>query len=243
MPGILRVCLWSGPRNVSTALMYSFAQRSDSIVVDEPLYAHYLRVTGAKHPGRDEVLAAQDSDGARVVRDIILGSAERDVLFIKGMAHHLIGLDLGFLAETENVLLTRDPREMLPSLVNQIPEPSLTDTGLPQQVELLHAMHDAGRPVVVIDARRLLLDPEAQLRSLCSHLGIRFEEGMLSWPSGGRTEDGVWAHYWYQNVHASTGFAPYVPKSNVFPDSLRPLLRECLPLYEELAESAIRTNE
>jgi len=238
----LRINLWSGPRNVSTALMYSFAQRPDTRVVDEPLYGHYLRVSGAEHPGRNEVLAGMDADGRRVVREVILGPCDRPVVFFKQMAHHLVELDRGFLVETANVLLTRDPAEMLPSLAHQIPEPTLRDTGLAAQSELLAELRSLGQVAPVLDARELLLDPPGVLAELCRRLGIPFFTAMLSWPAGARPEDGVWAHHWYDNVHRSTGFDPYRPKTAPFPERLLPLLAECRPHYQALYAAAIRAR-
>lgn len=234
--------MWSGPRNVSTALMYAWRQRSDTRVLDEPLYGHYLRVTGAPHPGRDEVLAAMDTDGDRVVREVLLGPVGADVLFVKNMAHHLAGLDRAPLAPLVHALLTRDPREMLPSLSVQVPEPTLRDTGLAEQVELLETEPGAGRDPVVLEARELLRDPRGVLREACRRFGLPFEDAMLSWPAGPKPEDGVWAPHWYASVHRSTGFAPYHPKEESFPERLEPLLEECLPLYERLAEHAIRAH-
>jgi hypothetical protein len=238
----LRLCLWSGPRNVSTALMYSFAQRPDTRVVDEPLYAHYLRVSGAQHPGRDEVLAALDQDGERVVRDVVLGPTDQPVLFIKHMAHHLVDLDLAFLKETANVLLTRDPFEMLPSLVHQIPEPSLRDTGLKTQCDLLALLEAWGQTVPVLDAREVLRNPRSVLQQVCAQVGLPFDEAMLSWPAEPRPEDGVWARHWYHNVHRSTTFQPYQAKHEPFPERLRPLLAECQPFYEYLYDRAIKAE-
>jgi hypothetical protein len=235
-----RICLWSGPRNVSTALMYSFAQRDDTRVIDEPLYAHYLRVSGAEHPGRDEVLAAMDADGPRVVRDIILGPCHWPVLFMKQMAHHLVDLDWDFLRFTANVLLIRDPREMLPSLARNLPRPTLADTGLAVQVELLDRLREWGQTPPVLDARELLLDPPGVVRELCERLGLAFDERMLSWPAGPRPEDGVWAKHWYDALHRSTGFQPYREKTEPFPPHLLPLLEACRPYYDRLYASAIR---
>ena len=164
--------------------MYSFRQRSDTAVVDEPLYAHYLAATGVEHPGRDEVLAAQDTDGERVVRDVILGPSTRPVLFLKNMAHHLVDLDWAFLSELHNVILTRDPAEMLTSYIKQVPNPTLEGTGLPMQVRLLDAILDEGQDPLVLDSRLLLTDPRSVLSKLCDRIGIPFEEAMLTWPAG-----------------------------------------------------------
>ena len=239
MGDCLKLSVWSGPRNVSTALMYAFRQRPDTLVVDEPLYGHYLEVTRADHPGEDEVLAAMDTDGGRVVREVLLGPCERPVHFFKNMAHHLEGLDRGFLGGLTNVLLTRDPAEMLPSLARQLPNPTLRDTGLLYQTEILDHVLGEGLEPVVLDAKQLLLDPPGVLRSACDRLGIPFHESMLRWPAGPKPEDGVWAKHWYANVHASTGFSPYQPKTGDFPERLRPLLEESVPLYERLKRYAI----
>lgn len=238
----LRVNVWSGPRNVSTALMYSFAQRPDTQVVDEPLYAHYLRVTGIEHPGRDEVLAAQDGDGERVVRELILAEHRRPVVFFKQMAHHLVELDRGFLLQCANVLLIRDPAEVLTSLVRQLPQPRLADLGLALQLEVVDALSAAGQEPPVLDAKELLLDPEGVLRRLCERLGIAFSPRMLSWPAGPRPEDGVWAKYWYQGLHRSTGFAPYRPKDEPPPPHVLPVLEEARPFYDALYARALKAD-
>lgn len=244
-----RLSIWSGPRNVSTALMYAFRSRSDTIVFDEPLYAHYLAVSGAPHPGREEVLESMDSDGERVVREVLLGDAPpagqeamppgTRVRMYKNMAHHLRGLSLDLFAGLEHALLTRDPREMLPSLARNLPEPTLADTGLSEQVALLSHELSAGRTPVVLDATRLRQEPEAVLRSACRRWGLAWDPAMLTWPPGPKGEDGVWAPYWYANVHASTGFAPYRPPEAPVPGHLRALLERCQPLYARLVEHAV----
>lgn len=235
----VRLNVWSGPRNVSTALMYAFAQRADARVVDEPLYAHYLRETGADHPGRELVLAAQDQDGASVVRDVILGACDRPLLMLKQMAHHLVALDRGFLARTTNVILTRDPAEMLTSLVENIPEPTLRDTGYAAQTEILAELTRLGQDAPVLVAHELLQDPRGVLTRLCERVGIPFDPAMLAWTPGARREDGVWAPFWYANVHRSRGFQPYVAKNARVPERLEPLLAECREHYAPLAARAI----
>lgn len=219
--------------------MYSFRQRSDTVVLDEPLYGHYLKRTRAPHPALDDVLAQLEQNGERIVQDTLLGPYETAVVMFKNMAHHLPGLDRRFLSELENVLLIRDPEEMLPSLAEQLPEPTLRDTGLAEQIELLEHTLATGKTPVVIDAKRLLQNPEGVLRKVCGALELPFEPAMLSWPVGPKPEDGVWAPFWYKNVHASSGFAPYTPKTEPFPERLRPLLTVCAPLYEKLHRYAL----
>ncbi len=236
------ICLWSGPRNVSTALMYAFDQRADTRCSDEPLYAHYLRVSGAEHPGREEVLAAQESDGERVVREVILAPTAEPTHFQKHMAHHLVDLDLGFLSHTRNVLLVRDPAEVTVTLSVQVPNPTMRDIGMLRQVELLVDLEARGQHVPILDSRELLVDPEGVLRALCAQLSIPWDAAMLGWPAGARECDGVWARHWYQNVHRSTGFGEYRPKTEPIPSNLQPLIDQCQPLYDTLRARAIRAR-
>ena len=242
MSSIKRICLWSGPRNISTALMYSFAQRDDCRVFDEPLYAHYLSKTPARayHPGADEVIATMENDGEKVVHDLILGDFDQPVVFFKHMTHHLFDLDLRFLSETVNVLLTRDPFDMLPSYAVWVEKPTLQDVGYKAHIDLLEYLQSVGQNPPVLDSKQILLDPRKVLNELCEQIGISFNESMLSWKAGSRPEDGSWANYWYKSVHESTGFGKYVQKSEPFPESLKPLLEECVPYYEKLNALAIK---
>jgi hypothetical protein len=236
----LRVNCWSGPRNVSTALMRSFAQRADTRAVDEPLYGHYLLTTGAPHPGRDELVEILETDARVIVDETILGPCDRAVLFCKQMVHHLTpDLDLAFLDRCVNVLLIRDPAEVISSLVHQLPEPTMRDVGLARQLELFEDLVARGQEPPVLDAREVLLDPERVLRELCDPLGIAWDPAMLSWPAGPHPEDGVWAPYWYDKLWESTGFAPYRPKNAEVPESCRGLLEECRRPYDELRRHAI----
>lgn len=243
-PQTTRICLWSGPRNISTALMYSFAQRPDTTVYDEPLYAHYLSKTPARayHPGSDEVIATMENDGETVVRELILGPQPTPVVFFKHMTHHLFDLDPGFLDQTVNVLLTRDPVDMLPSYAAVVEHPTLKDVGYAHHVELLETLRDRGQSPPVLDSKQVLLDPRGVLSELCRRIGIPFHENMLSWEAGPRPEDGCWAPYWYASVHRSTGFSPYRPKTAPFPPHLEPLLAECRPFYARLQAAAIKAR-
>ena len=223
--------------------MYSFAQHRGVRVVDEPLYGHYLRVSGADHPGRDEVISSMNLDGNAVITGLLDRAARHPEvrLFLKNMAHHLLAIDLGFLHQVRNVFLIRDPREMLPSLVVQLPRATLADTGLHRQWELFERLATAGQQPVVLDSRELLLNPEGVLRRLCEHIGLPFQSTMLQWPAGPIAEDGIWARHWYHAVHLSTGFAPYRVKTG-FPGELEPLLAECKPWYDRLFTHALRAQ-
>jgi len=223
--------------------MYSFAQRDDIRVVDEPLYGHYLRASGARHPGGDEVMAAMKCDGDRVMRELLEAQADDPSrrLFIKHMAHHLTQIDLGFVTRTCNVFLIRDPVEMLPSLTIQVPHAGLTDTGLKRQWDLFTDLESAGQKPTVLDSRELLLDPAGVLRQLCNRIGLEYSDRMLHWKAGPRPEDGVWAPHWYHAVHRSTGFAAYQPKVG-FPEHLESLLEECRPWYDKLFAHALLTT-
>ena len=236
----LRLNCWSGPRNISTALMYSFRQRSDTTVFDEPIYAHYLRVTGREHPGDEEVMASQDPDGEAVVREVILGPHDSPVVFFKLMCHHLVDLDRSFLGSCRNILLIREPRHVIRSLYANLPDVCLGDTGLEGQVDLLDSILAEGDKPIVIDSAVLLADPEPVLLELCRRLGIPFEAAMLSWPPGPKPEDGVWAEHWYANTHRSTGFEAGLPSDDPLPDELSQVLEAAQPLYDRLAGYAIR---
>lgn len=220
--------------------MYSFAQRSDTRVYDEPLYAYYLKHSDADayHPGAEETLATMENDGDRVV-DMMMGAHDKPVVFFKHMTHHLLNLDRSFMKDCVNVILTRDPEDMLPSFAKVIDKPTMTDVGYAAHMDLLDDLRKMSVEPIVLDAKKLLLNPEGVLHQLCERAGIPFEKNMLHWQAGARPEDGSWAKYWYKNVHNSTGFAKYTPKTEPFPDHLHPLLSECLPLYRKLEKMAL----
>ena len=239
MKTVKRIQCWSGPRNISTALMYSWRERSDTRVYDEPFYAHYLNLTGREHPAFDVVVASQSTDAQAVIDEVILGPCDQPVYFMKQMAHHLLGVPREYLSRTDNILLTRSPADMLTSLAVRVPDCGLADTGLAEQVELLDAILQAGGHPIVVDSKRLLMNPEGVLSQLCERLGLEFEPAMLTWPAGPKPEDGRWAPEWYDNVHRSTGFAPYVAKNDPLPDRLKPILAEANILYQRLAHYAL----
>lgn len=230
--------MWSGPRNLSTAMMRAWGNRPDTVVRDEPFYAYYLAETGAAHPGREEVLAAQPTDWRQVVADLTDGALPpgRTLLFCKNMTHHMLPeIDLATLRGMRHFFLIRDPRQVLSSYAKVREAPTLADLGLPQQVELYRTF---GGPV--LDARDVLTAPERTLRELCERLGVPFTPLMLSWPAGERDTDGVWGRYWYDAVWRSTGFAPYRPSPDPLPARLERLYRECRPFYDEVHAHRIK---
>ena len=178
----IRLCVWSGPRNISTALMYSFAQRVDTTVYDEPLYAHYLVNSSAKdyHPGADDIIATMENDGEKVVADIILGAQPTLVAFFKQMTHHLVKLERAFMKRTVNVMLIRHPRDMLPSYAERVSEPTLRDVGYKMHLDLVEYLHSLGQEPPVLDSAATLMNPDGVLRKLCGRIGIPFDEAMLS---------------------------------------------------------------
>jgi len=232
----VRIAMWSGPRNISTALMRSWGSRPDTVVCDEPLYAHYLKATGRAHPGRDAIIAHHDADWRSVVERLIGPVPGGGIFYQKHMAHHLLpGMDREWVLSLRNAFLIRDPAEMLPSLATVLPDPTLRDTGLEQQWMLFQRVHEATDQVPpIIDAKDVLLDPAGMLRALCAALDVPFRDAMLSWAPGPRATDGIWAKYWYDAVEQSTGFKPYEPKSEPVPDRLQALHATCQTYYQQL---------
>jgi len=230
--------MWSGPRNISTAMLRAWENRPDTWVVDEPLYAHYLTQVTVNHPGVEEVIAHHETDWQRVVRELTGPIPHgRQIYYQKHMAHHwLPHLRGDWVLELRNAFLIRHPAEVLPSLAERMGLPSLRDTGLPQQVELFELVRArTGAIPPVLDAGDVLQDPRSALSRLTAALGVPMSEAMLAWPAGSRPTDGIWAKYWYDAVERSTGFEAPRPKAHVVPPDLQPLLQECIPLYETLA--------
>lgn len=227
--------LISGPRNISTALMYSFAQRNDTLVVDEPYYACYLSKTGIEHPGKTEVLQAQ-SVNDEVVTHALFKKHEKPVLFIKNMAHHIAMINDDFLSQCVNIFLIRDPRQIIASYAQVIDNPTLQDIGIAHEYELFKKVKDP----IVIDSGLLLQNPENVLQQLTDHAGIDFQKQMLQWPAGPKPYDGVWATYWYANVHKSTGFERQTTSSRALPERFNALCEEADFYYQKLLSEAIK---
>ena len=240
----VRVAMWSGPRNISTAMMRAWENRGDCAVSDEPLYAHYLDRTGLDHPAREEVIADGDTDWRRVV-DSLLGPAPGGaaVWYQKHMTHHLLPhMDHAWIAGLRNVLLIRDPREVVASYVKSRATVTADDIGLPQQVALYDELCATGSPPPILDAGDFLRAPEPHLRALCDWLGIAFTERMLHWPPGPRDSDGIWAPHWYAHVWESTGFEAPVAKEISLSGAAADVAEECQPHFERLHALRMRVG-
>lgn len=237
MTELVRIAMWSGPRNISTAMMRAFENRGDCAVVDEPFYAHYLAQTGLDHPGRDEVIAAGETDWRAVVSALVGPVPDgKAVFYQKHMTHHMlphIGHD--WFDAVTHVFLIRDPREVLLSYLKSRPHATAEDIGVPQEAALYAeiAAHTGTAPPI-IDADEFLKNPEGHLRALCTLLQIPFSERMLRWPAGPRASDGVWAPHWYDAVLKSTGFEPWRARDLQVAEAHRSVIDRCMPAYEYL---------
>lgn len=207
----LRLAMWSGPRNISTAMMRAWENRPDTRVVDEPFYACYLKETDIDHPMKQTVLASQSTDWRAVARQLTQEPSEADIFYQKHMTHHMLPhIDLGWTRYLQHCFLIRDPREVVSSYAKKRDDVTVDDIGIVRQLELYEAISDiTGQEIPVVDARQVLIDPRATLSALCGHLGIAFHEAMLHWPPGRRDSDGVWAPHWYHAVELSSGFDPW----------------------------------
>jgi len=237
-PDPCRIAMWSGPRNLSTALMYAFASRSDCAVWDEPFYAAYLQATGINHPMAAEVIADGEPDPARVAA-ACLGPIpqSRSLFYQKHMTLHMIpAFDRGFLRGLTNVFLIRHPARVVASYAQKRESPTLADIGFVQQAEVFDQVADwLGHPPMVVAAEDIRANPAGTLERLCTGLGISFEHSMLNWAKGSKPYDGAWAPHWYNAVHQSTGFdAPEGPLPTLPPEFQR-LADQAMPFYEQLS--------
>jgi hypothetical protein len=229
--------MWSGPRNISTAMMRAWGNRPDTAVVDEPLYAHYLQATGRQHPGREETLAAGPTDWAEAVSRL-LGPVPggRRVFYQKHMTHHLLPeIDRSWVRQLTNCFLIRHPAQVLTSLIKHVPDLTLADTGFPQQAAIFDRVCQwTGTVPPVIDAADVLQDPGRILTLLCHAVGVEFTEQMLHWEPGLRETDGAWAKYWYKEVQTTTRFGAYRPKDQAVPEHRTEVLAACQAHYQHL---------
>ncbi|MGR3792705.1 sulfotransferase-like domain-containing protein [Vannielia sp. SX4] len=238
----MKIAMWSGPRNLSTAMMYAFGNRADFHVVDEPFYGPYLRLTGLDHPMRSEILASRPENTEEVSAQL-LGPIPggRPHAYHKHMTQHMIpGVPRGFMGYCVNVFLLRHPARVLASFSDKYEGVTADDIGFRQQAELYDHVLSLGQAPVVVDSAAIRQDPEGMLRKLCAAIGLPWDPAMLRWPKGGHPSDGVWAAHWYASVHDSTGFAgPEGPMPTVRPE-LQHLVEGAMPHYERLGAVALK---
>jgi hypothetical protein len=239
----LPIAMWSGPRNISTAMMRSWENRDDCVVWDEPLYGYYLDATGIPHPGAAEIIAAQGTDAKSIIARCSGEIPQQKTIFYqKHMTLHLLPeLDRSWLKSLINCFLIREPEAVIASYAAVRSDATLDDIGFIQQAELFAQVREmTGNIPLVIDSREFLLDPETMLRAICAHLEVEFVPQMLTWPSGARDSDGVWAKYWYDSVWKSTGFAPHRERSYELCGKDREIALQAQPYYEDLYQYRIQ---
>jgi Sulfotransferase domain len=239
----LRLAVWSGPRNISTAMMRAWENRPDTVVIDEPFYAFYLDQTGKNHPGAAEIVAAGQTNWREIVNRLTAWTpAGKRILFQKQMTHHLLPeINREWIVDLTNCFLIRDPREVILSYIKVTPEPALEDLGFVQQLKIFDFVRERSKTIpAVIDARDILQNPERMMRVLCNAIGVEFDYAMLSWPPGLRETDGIWAKYWYHQVASSTSFQPYRRRNGIVPNRLREIYAQCCECYEQLYDYRLR---
>jgi len=234
------ISMWSGPRNISTTMMRSFANRPDMAAIDEPFYAEFLARTGAAHPYREETLAARPRSFDGVV-DWIAQARPEPALFLKHIAYHLPPeRDFSFLRGWRNFLLIRDPRAMVASFADRFEDVTPIVRSFEIELAILNDLEAHGFPCPIVDAADILAAPEVMLRALCAALELDFHPAMLSWKPGRRPEDGPWAAHWYEAVWASTGFKPLVEKKVILSSELEAVAALAAPAYRRLHERRLR---
>jgi hypothetical protein len=240
----LRVAMWSGPRNISTAMMRSWENRNDTIVTDEPLYGPYLSQTKKQHPMYQEIIEHQGSDYQLIINHLISDKLplNKSIYYQKHMSHHLLDLhNLSWTKKLINVFLIRDPQYVLASYLRKHENPTPEDLGYPQQVKLFNYLQTETKDIpLVLESKDILKNPKSMMKLLCARLGIDFDHKMLTWPKGYRDTDGIWASHWYNRVIESTGFAKYHPKELNLTDKQKSLAEKCMPYYQSLSEFKLR---
>lgn len=234
--------MWSGPRNISTAMMRAWENRHDTAVIDEPLYGHYLYHTQTDHPGAKEVITVQGKDWQDGVKRCFMPLSEgQSIHYQKHMTMHLLDrINRDWVAGLHNCFLIRHPAEVLASYSVVRGTPMLNDIGFEQQVALFDYVQSLdNQPCLVIDSAEFLADPQAILEKMCEALSVEFDAAMLAWPAGPRDSDGVWGKYWYDSVNRSTGFAPYKPKELSLNQQEQNIVEQALPYYKRLYQQRI----
>lgn len=236
----VKLAMWSGPRNISTAMMRAWENRPNTKVVDEPFYAYYLNATNVEHPMGAEVLNSQPTCWQQVAKDMQLDD-EHDVFYQKHMTHHMLDeIDLGWTKHLRHCFLIRDPLLVINSYVKKMPSVSNDDIGIERQLYLYQKISEiTGQNIPIIDSNDVLKNPAGVLTTLCQQLDIEFHPNMLSWPAGTRESDGVWASHWYQNVEASTGFSAYVEPKIQLTTAQKQLAKDNDIFYQQLYKKRI----
>jgi hypothetical protein len=233
----IRIAMWSGPRNISTAMMRAWGNRDDTTVIDEPFYAFYLQATGVQHPSAKEVIASGETDWRKIIAHLTgpIPGGKR-IFFQKQMTHHLLPqMNREWLGAVANCFLIRHPRDVIASYVKKRENPELEDLGFIQQAEIFNVVRiRTNRVPPVVDAKDVLQNPERTLRLVCDAIGVDFSKSMLSWPPGLRETDGIWAKHWYGEVAKTTSFQPYGRKDFEVPERFREIYQRCRDCYEEL---------
>ena len=240
---MIRIAMWSGPRNISTAMMRSWESRSDTFVIDEPFYPYYLSQTDVDHPGREEVISNGELDKDEVSKGLITDIQEGcSIYYQKHITHHLLpSIDRSWMEKVENCFLIRDPKDMIISYSRVHPDLTMHLLGLEEQNEIFEHVRDiTGNIPPIVDAKDVLINPRNILGKLCNKIGVIFSEEMLTWSRGSRETDGNWGKYWYKNVVNSTGFNQYKPKTEDVPAKYQNLYEECLSLYNNLHNLRIK---
>ncbi len=227
----MRIAMWSGPRNLSTAMMYSFGNRADFAAWDEPFYAPYLHATGIEHPMSAEIIESHETDPT-IVAQKCLGSIPdgKPHFYMKHMPHHMItGFPMDWAKGCVNIHLIRHPARVAASYAQKRDEMTLEDIGFGQQ----HALHKSIGGLIV-DSADIRLNPEGMLRAICDKIELPFDEAMLNWPTGPKAFDGVWAQHWYNAVHKSSGFAGPEGELPILSGKAAEIVEQALPSFEAL---------
>lgn len=237
----IRIAMWSGPRNISTAMMRSWENRADCEVVDEPFYAYYLQQTQQPHPCFDDILATQSCDYKEVTKQLVYNPVKCDLQYQKHMTHHMLDdVDLSWTAALRHCFLIRDPREIVNSYTNSRGVCNAQDIGIIRQAQLYEQITQiSGKTIPIIDSNQVLANPEKLLKSMCSALDVEFDSAMLAWPAGKRTSDGVWAKHWYHSVQQSTHFASVAKKAFTLSAAQMDVVEEVMPYYQKLKDHAL----
>ena len=239
------IAMWSGPRNISTALMRSFENRSDCFVSDEPFYSYFLHKTGLKHPLRDKIIKSGLVDYNKIIKYIIGPTpSSKKIWYQKHMAHHILqGVDIDWIKNMRNCLLIRHPGDVILSYSKKNEINSIQQLGYLQQINIYEILsQDIETTPIIVDAQDLLQEPKKMLIKICENLRIKFDKKMLSWPSGSRKTDGIWGKYWYKQVEASVGFKPYVKTNRIVPSKYQVIYHKCMEYYDFLYQNRIILN-